>query len=311
MKIAEISSDVRQGLALPRKELPSRYFYDERGSRLFEEICRQPEYYVTRTESAVLEASADAIVAAAAPSDLVELGAGSADKALLLLGAMSRAGRAVRYVPLDVCRAVLDDAARTLGRVHPRLHVEPVMGDFLRDLGRIPRPAGRRLVAFLGSTLGNLGDRDVRKLLVGVRRLLRPRDRFLLGTDLVKDRAILERAYNDAAGVTAAFNRNILAVIARHLEGDIDPGRFDHVAFYDDARARIEMHLRARESHRARFAAIDLEVGFAAGETIRTEISRKWTRARVAGLLASTGLELERWFTDEKGWFGLSLARPA
>jgi L-histidine N-alpha-methyltransferase len=308
---AAVAADVRRGLSRPQKQLPAKYFYDEHGSRLFDEICEQPEYYVTRTEHALLAARADDIVEACDPHELVELGPGSTRKARLLLDAMRRARRLVRYVPLDVSETMVREAARTLPLAYEGLRVHPLIGDFERDLARVPRRIGRRLVAFLGSTIGNLDERCAVRLLGRVARLLRPGDRLLLGTDLVKPRSVLEPAYNDRNGVTAAFNRNILRVIARYLDGDVVPERFDHVAFYDAKKARIEMHLRAREAHVVRFAAIDFTVRFGRGETIRTEISRKWTRESAAELLARAGLELDRWYTDPKEYFGLSVSRRA
>lgn len=303
-----VERDVKEGLSRARKRLSPKYFYDARGSELFERICDQPEYYVTRTEHALLARSAEAIAEACPFDDLIELGSGSTRKARLLLDA--RRG-ARRYVPLDVSRSMLEEAARAIEATYPGVRVHSVEGDFLRDLHLLPPRSGRRLVAFLGSTIGNLDEREARSLLVRVRRLLRPADRLLLGADLVKDRSVLERAYNDAAGVTAEFNKNILAVISTRLDGDADPDRFDHVAFWNEPESRIEMHLRAREPHAIRFAAIDWSVSFAAGETIHTESSRKWTRASLEALLARAGLALDGWLTDEREWFALALAKAA
>ncbi len=306
LALAAVAHDVREGLTRAQKMLHPKYFYDERGSELFERICEQPEYYVTRTERALLAGVAADIVRACPFEELVELGAGSPHKARLLLEAGRAAAR--RYVPLDVSTAALE-AARTVEADVPGVRVQPVEADFLHELGRLPPRGGRRLVAFLGSTLGNLTDREAGRLLAGVRRLLRPADRFLAGVDLVKDRAVLERAYNDAAGVTAEFNRNILRAISRPLAGDARPELFEHLAFFNEAESRIEMHLRARESHSVRFAAIDLEVSFRAGETIHTENSRKWTRPAVEALLEQSGLSLDLWLVDERSWFALALAR--
>lgn len=311
LEAATIARDVREGLTRPQKELPSKYFYDERGCELFERICELPEYYVTRAEVALLESRAAGVVDRVRPGELVELGPGSPRKARILLDAMRAAGGPGRYVPFDVSRSFLEETRRVLLLAYDGLEVHAVEGDFQRDLGRIPGARERRLVAFLGSTLGNLDEAEGVRLLARVRRLLGPEDRFLLGTDLVKDRSVLERAYDDAAGVTALFNKNVLAVVNRRLGGDLDPARFDHVALWNEELARIEMHLRARGAHRARLAAIDLEVAFREGETIRTEISRKWTRRTLEPLLARSGLALDEWIVDREGRFALSLARPA
>ena len=305
LALETVGRDVKDGLSLPRKRLPSKYFYDARGSALFERICLQPEYYVTRAELALLAESAGAVARACPFDELVELGSGSTRKARLLLGA--RAAR--RYVPVDVSRGALEEARALEG-----VEVVPVEGDFLGELV-LPRRGGRRLVAFLGSTLGNLDDGEATGLLLRVSRLLGPRDRLLLGVDLVKDRSVLERAYNDAAGVTAEFNRNILRAVSRRLDGDARPELFEHVAFWNERRSAIEMHLRARESHSVRFAAIDFHVWFSRGETIHTEDSRKWTRGSLAALLARAGFELAEWFASggpgAEPWFALALARPA
>lgn len=304
-----VGKDVRDGLSRPQKQLSPKYFYDADGSRLFERICDQPEYYVTRTELGLLASRAAEIADACPFDDLVELGSGSTRKARLLLDARARSGGARRYVPLDVSRSVLEDAVREVGELGDGTRVHPVEGDFLRDLHLVPPRSGRRLVAFLGSTIGNLTEREASSLLVRVRRLLRPSDRLLLGADLVKDRAVLEPAYNDAAGVTAAFNQNILRVVSRELDGDARPELFEHVAFFNEAESRIEMHLRARESHAVRFSAIDFSVSFRAGETIHTENSRKWTRPSLEALLGRAGLAVDHFLTDEKDWFSLTLAR--
>lgn len=302
-----VGREVREGLSRPQKQLPPKYFYDARGSRLFEEICDQPEYYVTRTELSLLESRAAEIAAACRFDDLVELGSGSTRKARLLLSA--RGSEVRRYVPLDVSRSVLEDAQREIEESFRGTKVHAVEGDFLNDLHLLPARSGRRLVAFLGSTIGNLSGREARRLLVRVRRLLRPADRLLLGADLVKDRSVLEAAYNDRAGVTAAFNKNILRVVSDRLDGDARPDLFEHHAFFNEDESRIEMHLRARESHAVRFAAIDFTVSFKKGETIHTENSRKWTEASLDEALGRSGLAIDRFLTDERGWFALVLAK--
>jgi L-histidine Nalpha-methyltransferase len=302
-----LAGDVRRGLTKSPKELPAKYFYDACGAEIFERICELPEYYLTRTEHALLEATADEIIASCRPTTLVEFGSGSARKTRILLDAMARAGLLDLYVPIDVSEKLLRQTAFALVEDYPGLHVHGVVGDFEHPVDVLPR--GRpRLVAFLGSTIGNLTSDEAITFLRNVARLLGPDDRFLLGTDLVKDVDMLERAYNDAAGITGAFNRNILSVINRHLNAHFDLSRFEHLAFYNREESRIEMHLVARESHRVAIDAIDLTVGFAKGESIRTEISCKYTRAMVEAMLASAGLRVSRWDTDTNDLFALSLS---
>lgn len=307
----ELAEDVRSGLTVPRKSLPPKYFYDARGSALFEEITHLPEYYPTRAETSILETHADAIVAAVSPIELVELGSGSSRKTRLLLEAMHRRrAAAARYVPLDVSAPALRQAADTLVRDYPWLEVDGVVGDFRRDLETLPR-VGTRLVAFLGSTLGNL-ERDERSVfLKRMAGLLAHDDRFLLGVDLLKDVGMLEAAYDDAAGVTAAFNRNLLAVLNRELGSDIPLDAFEHVARYDRERACIDMFLRATREVVARFPNLDLTVRFAPGEELHTEVSCKFTRPQVTKELSAAGLALEQWLTDRESRFAIVLAAPS
>jgi len=304
-----LADDVLDGLTRPFKEIPPKHFYDSRGSELFERICRLPEYYPTRTETAILAGRAAEIVAAAGrPADLVELGSGSTLKARMLLDAMERPRR---YVPVDVSERMVREAAEELIDDYPGLVVHGVVGDFERHLHEVPPARGRapRLVALLGGTIGNFPPGSRRRLLRDVRAMLRPGDRFLLGTDLVKDPAVIEAAYDDAAGVTAEFNRNVLHVINRELGADFDPEAFDHVAFYDRRHEWVEMRLRARRACTVRIADLDLEVRFGEGEELRTEISAKFTPERVRADCAAAGMELERHWTDPGRLFGLSLAR--
>lgn len=304
-----LASDVLEGLALPLKELPPKHFYDSRGAALFERICDIPEYYPTRTERTILERCADAIIAKTGAGELVELGSGSATKTRLLLSAMRRAGTLERFVPVDVTERALRDSASALTGEYPGLVVHGLIGDFERHLDRLPESASRRLVAFLGGTIGNFQPLARRRFLANVADLMDPLDHLLLGTDLVKDRATLEAAYDDAAGVTAEFNRNILHVINSELGADFDPAAFDHVAFFDEENEWIEMRLRSSRAQTVRVPAVGLTVEFAAGEEIRTEISAKFTRERVEADLDAAGLELVGWFSDERDWFALSLAR--
>jgi L-histidine N-alpha-methyltransferase len=308
-----LADDVLDGLTRPFKEIPPKHFYDSRGSELFERICALPEYYPTRTEMAILRDQAPAIVAAAAPVELVELGSGATAKARLLLDAMAEREEVRRYLPVDVSERMVREAAFALVDAYPGLEVHGVVGDFQRHLARVPAPlpARPRLVGLLGGTIGNFPPGSRRSLLRDVAVLLGPDDHFLLGTDLVKDPAVIEAAYNDAEGVTAEFNRNVLHVINRELGADFEPGAFDHVAFFDRRREWIEMRLRARRPMTVNVADLDLQVEFAVGEELRTEISAKFTRARLEADYAAAGLELRGWYTDPEELFAVTLAAPA
>ncbi|GAA3164978.1 L-histidine N(alpha)-methyltransferase [Blastococcus jejuensis] len=307
---AALRADALAGLTSTPKTLPPRWFYDELGSELFDEITRLPEYYLTRAESSVLQTHAAGIAAATSADVLVELGSGTSEKTRLLLTALREAGTLRRFVPFDVDPSVLRSAAAALVEEYPGLAVEAVVGDFTRHLDELPRD-GRRLVAFLGSTIGNLAPAEREAFLAVLAGTLVPGEAFLLGTDLVKDPARLLRAYDDAAGVTAAFNRNVLAVLNRELKADFDLDAFDHVALWDASAEWIEMRLRSRTAQTVSVAALDLEVRFAAGEELRTEISAKFRRAGVERELAAAGLTMTHWWTDAAGDFALSLAVPA
>ncbi len=303
-----MAEEVRAGLASRPRELPSKYFYDERGVALFEEITRLPEYYLTRAEEALLARNAQQILALARPRQLVELGPGSGVKTRYLVEAGARLGTLARYVPVEMSGEAAEAGARRLAGRYPSLSIHALVGDFERHLDRVPRD-GPTLVAFLGSTIGNFVRPRAERLLARVGSLLGEDGFFLLGSDLVKERSVLEAAYNDARGVTAEFNRNLLRVVNRELEGDFVPEAFDHLAFYDEARERIEMHLRSRRPQEVRLAALGLELAFAAGESIRTEVSCKYTRSSVEATLAAAALELVAWF--EGGGFALSVSRRA
>jgi L-histidine N-alpha-methyltransferase len=305
-----LADDVLDGLTRPFKELPPKHFYDARGSELFERICELPEYYPTRTEMQILTDRADDIIAETGAGELVELGSGAAEKARVLLGAMDRAGTLSRYVPLDVSEAALAESARTLVDEYEGLEVHGVIGDFERHLDGVPDVDGdARLVALLGGTIGNFPPGTRRRLLRKIGGLLGDRDWLLLGTDLVKDPAVIEAAYDDAEGVTAEFNRNLLHVINRELDANFPIEQFDHVAFFDLDREWIEMRLRAREACTVEIDQVGLTVDFEAGEELRTEISAKFTRERVEADFAAAGLVLEHWYTDDEDLFALSLAR--
>jgi L-histidine Nalpha-methyltransferase len=304
-----LEDDVRRGLARPLKELPPKYFYDERGSELFDRITSLPEYYATRCEREILNRHAPAIVERSGAGELVELGSGMASKTRALLYAMAGRGRLERYVPFDVDESVVQASASELVEAYPGLRVHGVVGDFGRDLGHIP-DGDRRLFAFLGGTIGNLYPHERAAFLGRLREVMGPADRLVIGTDLVKDRRVLEAADNHSAGVTAEFNRNVLRVINAGLGADFDPQAFEHVAFFDEANSWIEMRLRANGAQAVRIDGAGLELRFADGEEIRTEISTKFTRDAVAAELDAAGLALDDFFTDGAGLFGLAFASP-
>jgi L-histidine N-alpha-methyltransferase len=308
-----LANDVLDGLTRPFKELPPKHLYDTRGSELFDQICGLPEYYPTRAESEILAGRAGEHVHATGARELVELGSGTAEKTRVLLGAMDRAGRLDRYVPLDVSEAVVERCAEELVSDYASLSVHGVVGDFERHLGSIPpRPAsGGRLVALLGGTIGNFTPGSRRRFLRRIARLLGPGDALLLGADLVKDPAVIEAAYNDRAGVTAEFNRNVLHVVNRELDANFAPEAFEHVAFFDRRHEWIEMRLRALHACEVSVPGVGLRIGFEAGEELRTEISAKFTRSRIEADLAAAGLALDVLHTDARELFSLSVARPA
>jgi len=339
--------ELRAALLRSPREIPSRFFYDDRGSRLFERITELPEYYQTRTEHALLRAIADRIAEAARASQLVEIGSGAATKTRVLLDAMARVGRLLLYVPVDVAEGTMRRVAEELIVEYPELAVHGIVADFNEDLSLLPlfgpeasgrvsgaaaarsagpagsrEPsgvagsagatggAGRRLVIFLGGTIGNLKPEEAREFLATRRREMAAGDHFLLGVDLVKPVARLEAAYNDAAGITAEFNRNILRVANQVAEGgDFDPGAFRHLAFYDAGQRWIEMRLRSDRRQRVHLPGIGLELDLEQGEEIRTEISAKYDRASAEALLTGAGLESVAWFSDPERLFGLALAR--
>ncbi len=306
---ARMAREVRLGLTSTPKELAPKFFYDDRGSQLFEQITALPEYYPTRAERAILsERSAEIVAAAGEPGTLVELGSGSAAKTRHLLSAMRDAGCLSTYAPVDISPEITRETAAALVSEYPGLAVRGLVCDFEHDLERIPSGEGGRLIAFLGGTVGNLYPDARRDFLARVGALLEPEDRILLGTDLVKDRARLDAAYNDAAGVTAEFNKNVLHVLNRELGGDFDPDNFEHVAGYDPEAARMDIRLRSLVEQTVRLDGLDLDVRFAAGEEMRTEISAKFTRERLEDVYAEAGLRLAGWFTDADGDYALTLA---
>ncbi len=307
---ATMARDVRRGLMTIPKELSPKYFYDERGSQLFERITELEEYYPTRAEREILRERASEIVSTAgSPTALIELGSGSAAKTRHLLSAMSAAGCLETYVPVDISEEITHQTAASLVSEYPGLDVRGLVCDFEHHLERIPDTGEERLIAFLGGTIGNLYPYQRRSFMCRIAALMFPGDHFLLGTDLVKDAGRLEAAYDDAEGVTAEFNKNVLAVLNRELGADFDLGAFEHVARFDSAEERMDIRLRSLVEQRVRVEGIDLTVEFDAGEELRTEISTKFTRERLEGVYAHAGLELAGWFTDAAGDYALSLAR--
>jgi L-histidine N-alpha-methyltransferase len=299
--------DVRAGLAQTPKSLPPKWFYDSVGSDLFDQITRLPEYYPTRAEAQILRARSAEIVAASGADTLVELGSGTSEKTRTLLDALRDSGALRRFIPFDVDAGVLNAAGLAIGREYPGIEIDAVCGDFEEHLGKIPR-VGRRLVVFLGSTIGNLTPGPRTDFLSTLADTLQPGDTLLLGTDLVKDTGRLVRAYYDSSGVTAQFNRNVLAVVNRELDADFDLDAFEHVAKWNSDEERIEMWLRASTAQRVRIAGLDLTVDFAAGEEMLTEVSCKFRPDRVEAELAAAGLRRTHWWTDPAGDFGLSLS---
>ncbi len=307
--VRALREDVARGLTSAPKELPPKWFYDERGSQLFDEITRLPEYYPTRREREILLARADEIASVTRAEALVELGSGTSEKTRILLDALARAGSLRRFVPFDVSEECLRDAAAAIDELHPGLEVHAVVGDFDRHLNRLPLD-GRCVVAFLGGTIGNFPPHERARFLKELAASLGNDDHVLIGFDLVKDVRRLEAAYNDAAGVTADFNRNVLRVINRELGADFDVDAFEHVAFFDTDEEWIEMRLRAGAEQLVHVDELDLDVVLAAGEDIRTEISAKFRPERVEQELSDAGLGLRRWWTDGAGDFGLAVAAP-
>ena len=304
-----LREDALAGLTSTPKELPPKWFYDERGSALFEAITRLPEYYLTRRERSILLAHGDEIAQTTGADTVVELGSGRSEKTRILLDAFTRAGRLRRFVPFDVSEAVLRASAAAVAARYEGIQVHAVVGDLEQHLALLP-DRGRRVVALLGSTIGNFPPKRRLAILREVAAGLRTRDAFLLGTDLVKDVARLEAAYDDAAGVTAAFNRNVLWVLNRELAAEFAPERFGHVARWNGEEEWVEMLLRSGEEHTVRVADLGIDVEFVEGEEMRTEISAKFTRERVERELAAAGLELAAWWPDPAGDFAVSLAFP-
>jgi L-histidine N-alpha-methyltransferase len=302
-----LRADVASGLSAMPKTLPPKWFYDDYGSELFDKITRLPEYYPTRREAEIIEARAVEIVKRASADTFIELGSGTSTKTRMLLNAGREAGLLQRFIPFDVSEATLRDAASTIASAYHGLEVHAVVGDFERHLALLPK-RGRRMVLFLGSTIGNLIPAARAEFFQELHATLEPGDVFLLGADLVKDPKRLVDAYDDAAGVTAAFNRNVLTVVNRELDGDFDTEAFDHVALWDSRNEWIEMRLRSQRSQSVRLSQLDLTISFAAGEEMHTEISAKFRQPGLTAELEAAGFEVAEWWTDTSGDFALSLS---
>lgn len=305
-----LAEDVVHGLTARPKSLPPKYFYDVTGSRLFDEITRLPEYYLTRAEEALLARVAPGLMRTLRPRDVVELGSGSSQKTRRLLAARDGDRAPLRYTPFDIDADTVAEAAAALTQRHPEVEVRGVIGDFERHLDHVPPPVGRRLALFLGSTIGNLHPPQRLNVLAAIRDLLGPDGYLLLGVDLVKDVAVLEAAYDDASGVTREFNRNVLRVVNHGLGGDFRPEAFRHHAWYNAGESRIEMHLVAETPQTVRLRSVDLTVHVERDESIWTESSYKFTRPSVDASLREAGLRLDDWFTDDEQRFGLAVATP-
>ena len=308
-----LGAEVYRGLTARQKKLAPWIFYDARGSELFEQITELPEYYLTRTERGIFEADGEAILAAAGSKQLaiIELGAGTAAKTEVLLGAAVRTSRKLTYYPIDISESALDEATRRITANLPDLKIEPRVADFLRDMGMLPAPGCRRMVLYIGSSIGNFEPAEAAALLRRLRKQLSPGDLLLLGADHVKDRGTLLRAYNDSAGVTAEFNRNALCRVNRELGAKFRPRLFRHRAVWNERECRVEMHLESLITQDVAIPSLGLNLGFRRGESIHTENCYKFTRERVADLFTRSGFSVEQSWTDPKGWFGVYLGVAA
>jgi L-histidine N-alpha-methyltransferase len=300
-----------KGLTASQKYLPSKYFYDARGSKLFELICRLPEYYLTRMEMVLLRRFARAFTRGFQGGDLVELGSGANWKIRMVLDSMNPPYRAAtRYIPVDVSETAMLAASDELLRLYPELRVVPFVADFTRDLHRIPRNASR-LVFLFGSTIGNLDEDETSRFLSALARCLESGDRFFVGLDMIKPVQYLEAAYNDSQGITERFNKNILLVLNKKLSGNFDQRDFDHLAFYDEKKAQVEMHLAAKRRVTVEFQVTGFSASVEKGETIRTEICRKFRREDVESAASDAGLRVSKWYSDAEKWFSVAEIVPA
>lgn len=306
----DIAREIREGLTASQKYIPCKYFYDTRGSKLFEEICQLPEYYPTRTEISILRDIAPELMRTVAHKDLVELGAGANLKIRILLNAVGKSSRAtLRYIPIDISQSAVIGASHGLLERYPELQVLGIIADFTSQLDVIPTE--RTLIFFfLGSTIGNMEQDETISFLQSISANMKPDDRLLVGFDMVKARKTIEAAYNDSMGVTAEFNKNILNVLNNELNADFDLSHFDHLAFFSEDCDRIEMHLRANRDISVKLKSIDLEIEFKKGETIHTENSRKFTKESIGDLASRAGLSIQNWYSDPAGWFSLVVMIP-
>ena len=305
-----LRSDVLAGLQKTPKRLPPKWFYDDRGSELFEQITRLTEYYPTEAERSILSARANDIALASGADTLVELGSGAADKTRVLLDGLSSTGQLRGFVPFDVSEGILRSSSVALLDEYADLVIDGVVGDFEHHLGKIPRE-GKQLIALLGGTVGNFYPEHRKQFLTEVVEGMKPGDTFLLGTDLVKDVDRLELAYNDPQGITAEFNKNVLAVLNDRVDANFDMDAFEHLATFDTTNEWIDIRLRSLVDQEVRVEGLDLDISFTAGEELETEISSKFRKERVEEIVAEVGLELIEWWTDERGDYALSLSRFA
>ena len=301
----ELSQDVFTGLTAEQKFIPCKYFYDERGSSLYGQICKLPEYYLTRTELSILKEKSEAIMEPFENGDLVELGSGANWKIRKLIDAANDPqGANLRYVPVDVSESALVAASEDLLNKYAKLRVLGMVADFTRHMEVIPSDFSRLIIIF-GSTIGNLKEAESQQFLQNVANSMKPEDRFLIGLDMVKPKNILEAAYNDSQGVTREFNKNILQTINRELHADFDPSVFEHLAFYNEEKEQVELHLQSKQRTSVEIMDLNLAVTFEEGETIHTEICRKFSEESAQKMFSEAGLTVEQWFTDPKGWFSL------
>ncbi len=308
--VKTLVEDVAAGLFSAPRTLPPKYFYDDHGSQLFDQICDAPEYYPTRTEAALLQRVATEVMRATAPACIVELGSGTSRKTRYLLDSCRELGMEPSYAPVDVCDDVLRSSGSALQSEYPWLSVNPVVGDYTAGLGNLPRVAARNLFVFLGGTIGNFLAAEAQSFLVEVREQMTTDDCLLLGADRVKDPDMLHAAYNDDAGITAAFNLNVLHVLNRELGANFNLSNFEHYAHFNPVQSQIEMHLIAMRDQEVAFTGLDPVLRFQEGDSILTEVSRKFTRRQREGMLVAAGFTVEQHFEAENVKFSLVLARP-
>jgi len=307
---ADLSHDVFEGLSACPKTLAPKYFYDAHGSRLFDQICDTKEYYPTRIEDALLASSAMKIMESARPAHIIELGSGVSKKTRHLLDACEHLNLSIDYHPVDICGEIIEQAGLHLSKTYEWLNIKGVVADYCEDMTTLPDHDEPRLFVFLGGTFGNFHEHEAKQFLEQLKSIMRPDDRFLLGFDRIKDHDVLNLAYNDCAGLTASFNRNVLAVINRELSANFDLGAFEHDAWFNEKESRIEMHLRSTKLQKVFIDSIKLDVEFAEGETILTEISRKFTPDHIETLLQKSGMKVTDHFQPASNYFSLVMAQP-